>query len=387
LISYFLRKLKSLNYYSGELFNIIKGRITELLFVIKVFVLHKFIYRQIKIGIGTIFQTKGGVYNHIIGLNTHLKTKNITIPSRHINELLVRTNYYKLYMGIVSRNKLFQHQIVHSHADPWFIMECNKLQKKGIKWVHTYHLPYFEEAHGKLENWQIEMNDALFNIAPNADIKISVAKWEQKFLKETYNIDSIYIPNCADLSKCGLANKNRFIAKYGIENFMLFASSTLYVKNAIEYILLAKELPQYSFVMIGNNMSVINAEAIYQNKLPKNLIILNDYFEHQDLLDAIAACSVFIITSRIEGLPTTLMEAMAIGKPVVASNVNGCNEVIGDGEFGFLYELGNIQDLVYKTVLARSNNAFCQPAKHRVYNQYNWAIVAPKIDEIYSSLL
>ena len=48
-----------------------------------------------------------------------------------------------------------------------------------------------------------------------------------------------------------------------------------------------------------------------------------------------SACSVFVLTSRFEGMPNTLLEALMLRKPVVATNVDGSSDVIGPGVAGY----------------------------------------------------
>ena len=49
-----------------------------------------------------------------------------------------------------------------------------------------------------------------------------------------------------------------------------------------------------------------------------------------------AIMDVFVLPSHREGLPRTLMEASAMGKPVVATAIRGCREVVKDGDTGIL---------------------------------------------------
>lgn len=48
---------------------------------------------------------------------------------------------------------------------------------------------------------------------------------------------------------------------------------------------------------------------------------------------------IFVMTSRSEGLPTSLCEAMILGKPVIATNVSGCKETIDHGKYGLMADL------------------------------------------------
>jgi glycosyltransferase involved in cell wall biosynthesis len=56
----------------------------------------------------------------------------------------------------------------------------------------------------------------------------------------------------------------------------------------------------------------------------------------QDIPDLLAACDVFVLPSLFEGLALSILEAMAAGKPVIATAIEGTSEVIRDGENGLL---------------------------------------------------
>lgn len=61
-----------------------------------------------------------------------------------------------------------------------------------------------------------------------------------------------------------------------------------------------------------------------------------------DVLDLIAASDVFLLASMVEGLPLVVLEAMAAGRPVVATRVCGTSEVVEDGVTGRLVESGRL---------------------------------------------
>jgi len=56
----------------------------------------------------------------------------------------------------------------------------------------------------------------------------------------------------------------------------------------------------------------------------------------EEATDFIAACDIFALASLYEGLPLALMEALALGLPVVATRVDGVTELVEDGQQGFL---------------------------------------------------
>lgn len=62
----------------------------------------------------------------------------------------------------------------------------------------------------------------------------------------------------------------------------------------------------------------------------------------RDVADIMACLSVFVLTSRWEGLPRVYLEALAAGVPVVGTRVDGAAEVVHDGRNGFLVEPGDL---------------------------------------------
>ena len=70
--------------------------------------------------------------------------------------------------------------------------------------------------------------------------------------------------------------------------------------------------------------------------------------EAHDVRPLIAAADCVVLPSYREGVPRTLMEASAMGRPIVATDVPGCREVVDDGVTGLLGEVKNAQSLSAK---------------------------------------
>jgi glycosyltransferase involved in cell wall biosynthesis len=60
--------------------------------------------------------------------------------------------------------------------------------------------------------------------------------------------------------------------------------------------------------------------------------------EVRDVRPHIAACHVFVLPSYREGTPRSVLEAMAMGRPIITTNAPGCRETVIDGRNGFLVE-------------------------------------------------
>lgn len=96
---------------------------------------------------------------------------------------------------------------------------------------------------------------------------------------------------------------------------------------------------------------------------------------HDMLLRLLAVADLFVLTSKSEGIPLVLMEAMAAGLPVLAPQITGIPELVIHGETGFLYTAGSLQDFVnqIQTIRTSSDNLLniCRAARQHVALHYN----------------
>lgn len=79
------------------------------------------------------------------------------------------------------------------------------------------------------------------------------------------------------------------------------------------------------------------------------------YKQWDELKLIIEKCKFLIIPSECyENNPMTIIEAYSFGKPIIGSNIGGIPEIIKNGETGFLFEAGNVNDLKQKILIANS---------------------------------
>ncbi|HFQ4858320.1 TPA: glycosyltransferase family 4 protein [Vibrio vulnificus] len=69
-----------------------------------------------------------------------------------------------------------------------------------------------------------------------------------------------------------------------------------------------------------------------------------------DVRPFIKACNIFVLPSYHEGMPRTVLEAMAMGRPVLTTNVPGCKETVVNGENGWLVEKANVEQLAERMI-------------------------------------
>jgi len=122
----------------------------------------------------------------------------------------------------------------------------------------------------------------------------------------------------------------------------------------------------------------------------RSAVIFEGSKTHEEALRSIANSMIFILTSREEGLPTALIEAMALGKPVIATAVGAIPEVIRNGENGILIPpkrpdcvANALEKLLIDSELRRR---FSKAAAESV-KDYSWRKISEKYEEIYHELV
>lgn len=78
--------------------------------------------------------------------------------------------------------------------------------------------------------------------------------------------------------------------------------------------------------------------------------VINYHGEAKDVRPFLLNCNIFVLPSYHEGLPRTVLEAMALGRPVITTNVPGCKETVIDGLNGWLVKKGDHVDLANRMI-------------------------------------
>jgi glycosyltransferase involved in cell wall biosynthesis len=102
-----------------------------------------------------------------------------------------------------------------------------------------------------------------------------------------------------------------------------------------------------------------------------------------DVPALLAAADIFVLPSWVEGLPLTVLEAMAAGRPVVASRVGGTPEVVADGETGILVPPGDVGALAHAVdyLLADPERArrLGESGRRRVEEHFSLAAMSERV--------
>jgi glycosyltransferase involved in cell wall biosynthesis len=100
-----------------------------------------------------------------------------------------------------------------------------------------------------------------------------------------------------------------------------------------------KELPDLGLVVVGDGPERLRLERRARELGVSDRVYFAGQRSKKEALGLMAACDLFVLNSVHEGLPHVVLEAMALGLPVVATAAGGTPEVVRDGETGLLVPL------------------------------------------------
>ena len=152
----------------------------------------------------------------------------------------------------------------------------------------------------------------------------------------------------------------------------LMVSRVLKEKGVLEYFeaakIVKKKYPEAEFVYVG---------AIDKNKNAIGLDILRPYNEAgiveyvpetNEVAKYVAESSVFVLpTYYREGIPRTLLEATAMGRPIITTKTPGCKEVVTEGKNGLFVKVRDSQDLADKMIFMIKNQEKLQEMGDKSY--------------------
>ncbi|MEM7478832.1 MAG: glycosyltransferase family 4 protein [Planctomycetota bacterium] len=141
--------------------------------------------------------------------------------------------------------------------------------------------------------------------------------------------------------------------------------------------LVKKEFPDARFQLLGpadpspDGISLQEVNSLHQEG------VLEYLGEASDVRPYLEQCHVYVLPSYHEGMPRTVLEAMAIGRPILTTSIPGCKETVEQGKNGWLVQPRNVEELAAKLIWFLSN-----PEKWQDYGSHSRKIAEEKFDVV-----
>ena len=139
---------------------------------------------------------------------------------------------------------------------------------------------------------------------------------------------------------------------------------------------------------LENDLDPLNPETLAEINQNKDIISVG--FQ-QDVRSFFAIADALVFPSYREGFPNVVMQAGAMGLPSIVSDINGCNEIIIEGENGLIIPSKNVEKLKEKMLtLAKDKNLYTElkgNSRRMIENRYEQSVVWNALLEEYEGLL
>jgi len=310
---------------------------------------------------------------HIVRSNASLRIFGNTISFSQLFSLLKRWDAYDI---VHAHSHLFFSTVLcmlarKFRSTPLVITNHGLISQTAPQWLNRLYLP-------TIGKWIFRTADAIIcYTTTERDQVVDLGITSDKIHVIHNGIDTgTFVPSKSMSQKKQILWIGRFTPGKGVEYLLKgFAA-------------FSKEFPDYTLVMIGEGPLKNGCIRMMRDMGLDDKVILRDFIPNKKLPSLYQESSLFILPSLEEGVPRTILEAMACGRPVICTAlpqlvdiVSGCGILTPIGDAGAvanaLSELASDPALAYNLGLS---------ARAKVASQYSWDDTVAKTLELYISL-
>lgn len=330
--------------------------------------------------ISPTFSGIGGIAQHVRGLSQYLKNagnkvdvlssdNSFTIPIKGLK------NPSFMLSSSLKTKFMKEHDIVHAHNIPSAKAMKNAKGEK-ILTLHGIFSEQIDMLHGKTtgniskkyETSALEWADAITVVSKDAQ------EYYSKIGFKTH-----YIPNAIDIDSLPKTKKKMF------ENQIIYVGRLSKEKGILELLSIINELStDVNLIIVGNGPE---EDKVKLASKQENIHYLG-YLPPEQTIPLIRGSDILIQPSLIEGISTSILEAMACNTAIIATNVGGNKELLTNRKTAILVEnhneiLESVHELFSDATFLESivQNALTEVEK------YNWNNIGKQYLELYNSLV
>ena len=317
---------------------------------------------------------------------------------------------YPTISGLIKTVFDAEEDIVHAHSHRYYqILACAAAKYKRGRVNGEYQLPFVVTPHfhppanqeSPASRFLMGVDDVLFSrrIYRMVDRILVVTDGEKKYIRKFAPVNKcVTVPNGIDIAEWtpvpdGAPFRRRY--RMSDDDKIILYTGRLADNKGLEHLIdasyeIIRRHRNAKFVIVGEDWGVL--KMLKKKIWAKNLddyFIFTGHIENYDLFkSAYAAANVFVLPSEWEAFGIVLLEAMACGTPIVASDVGGIPHVIDS--VGRTFKYGDVQGLAKEIITVLDDEDIERirsfKGRQRVIARFTWDAVVDRLEEIYEEI-
>ena len=233
----------------------------------------------------------------------------------------------------------------------------------------------------------------------NATALLSVSQYTADLTKELFSLerDFTIIPNCIDINKFSTESVTKveentilyfgtLIRKKGLLELPLIFNEVYKKNNKAKLIVIGRDA---SDIISGNHSTWAMMQSLFDATALKNVNYIGSV-AYDEIKANVSLASVCVFPTFAEALPVSWIEAMALKKAIVASDIGWATEIIEDSVTGFLVHPNN-HNLFADRILEllenqKLRNQFGIEARKKVVQKFSIEVVAKQSADFYQKV-
>ena len=306
-----------------------------------------------------------------------------SVRSKHL-DTFVRSLFAAL------RESVGRSDVVHFHASgtaPFALLP--RLFGKAV--VVTVHgLDWQRRKWGRFAQWFLQLAELAAVKLPHRTVVVSMEL--KRALEARYHCSVVYIPNGVEERRVRDPEK---ITRFGVghRNYILYLGRLVPEKRCDVLIEAFRRLPNragFKLIVAGPTWHSASYVASLRSLAGDDpSIVFTGEVDEDTLEELYSNCYAYVLPSEVEGMSLSLLDAMAFGTCVIASDITANVEVIGSA--GFLFVTGDVASLARQLEYVISDptrpDACRRASKARMTEEFHWDAVTRQWDALYQELV
>jgi glycosyltransferase involved in cell wall biosynthesis len=277
--------------------------------------------------------------------------------------------------------------LIHFHAEGPCAM-IGLAKRAGIRAVATIHgLDWQRAKWGRFASWYLKLGEKI--AARKADEIISLSPSAQKYFRREYARETCYIPNGVDEKT--LFSVDLISRKYGLlaDDYFLFLGRIVPEKGVHYLIEAYKEIKTDKRLVVAGGPSDSREyfKQLQESAACDDRILFTGFTVGQELEELYSNAYAYVLPSDLEGMPISLLEAMAYGRCCLVSDIEECAEITNN--CGFTFRKGDVFDLREKLEFLIANASLTKrrgaDSCEFVRSHYNWDSIVKETLSVYEN--